>query len=179
MYLLAAVLLAGRVACRAADKVCTSLSGSTVSWKMLDFDFHSWRAMSSPTEGTGAGFVNFTLQNTALVNRFACEAASARTPDFFYAGDVYECRGSLADPGDKTSFSFDRAKGLLHIDQEWVCERDGSRFVGVGEVRLDPKCREDRYSNDHWKQGQLYEAASVQCGKVAGTVSITYLQGSA
>lgn len=76
-------------------------------------------------------------------------------------------------------FAFDRKSGVLRINQTWVCERDGSRFDGLGEVRLDLKCREDGWVNPAWKMGEDYSRRSVSCGRVDVPVNITYLAGTA
>lgn len=92
---------------------------------------------------------------------------------------VYNCAKPADEKGDMSSFEFNRQDGLLKINQTWVCERDGSHFMGHGEVKLDLKCKEDKWENPNWKMGEDYSRRNVVCGKVDVPVNITYLEGAA
>ncbi|KAK2597366.1 hypothetical protein QQS21_006064 [Conoideocrella luteorostrata] len=177
--LIVVLLAAGQALSRTADKVCTSRSAKSLEWKIRSFDYHSSDVFSTPAHQVAYGFTNFTLENTALSYSFKCDAVSAQQPNYFYDGKTWDCVAPADGEGDRSSFLFDRESGLLKINQAWGCARDGSKFQGAGEVKLDLKCKENKYKNEHWEMGQTYAKTEVNCEKVDVPVMIQYLNATA
>lgn len=170
--------LASQAVSRPADRVCTALSSRRLEWTIRGFAFGSSELFTTPAhQAVSRGAANFTLENTALSYRFRCEAVSARAPDYLYGDDVWDC--AAAAPGDTSRFSFDRPTGVLRVEQAWGCDRDGSRFEGVGQVRLNLACETRNYENERWEMGQVYSTRDVVCAGPDVPVVIEYLSGTA
>ncbi|KAK8914738.1 hypothetical protein VCV18_011056 [Metarhizium anisopliae] len=169
--------LAGQALSRAADMVCTAASATTLLWRVTGFEYRDQRVAMGASRLEYA-LANFTLQNSALAHKTTCTAVSTRSSPAFFAGDVaYDCAVRPDAKGDLSRFAFDRASGLLTINQTWACDRDGSRFGGQGQVRLSLKCSE-REQSSTLHSGTNYSDHSVVCGKVNVPVNITYLEGT-
>ncbi|KJK89482.1 hypothetical protein H633G_06640 [Metarhizium anisopliae BRIP 53284] len=146
--------LAGQALSRAADMVCTAASATTLLWRVTGFEYRDQRVAMGASRLEYA-LANFTLQNSALAHKTTCTAVSTRSSPAFFAGDVaYDCAVRPDAKGDLSRFAFDRASGLLTINQT---EREQSSTLHSGT----------NYS-DH----------SVVCGKVNVPVNITYLEGT-
>lgn len=180
---LAALLLLGgsQVDARAADKVCTTKSASTIKWQIKDFDFHGTYEFTTPAHQNSWGVAKFTLENTGLSYKAECSGQASQLPDFFYGNVVYNCTVPAEDGeyGDKSSFTFSKSDGGLLINQTWGCEPDGSKYHGEGAVKLDLKCDEKEWKNPKWEMGQIYSRKDVTCAKVSAPVNITYLSAFA
>ncbi|KHO00431.1 uncharacterized protein MAM_01209 [Metarhizium album ARSEF 1941] len=168
--------LAGQALSRAADMVCTAASASTLLWRVTDFEYHEAR-YAMPGSEMAYGLTNFTLRNSALAHTARCTALSTRQPDFFAGDAVYDCATRPEDAFDLSRFTFDRRAGLLSINQTWVCDRDGSRFDGVGHVKIRLTC-DQKHQESSTSSGKISET-TVACDKVDVPVNITYLQGVA
>ncbi|KAG8406420.1 hypothetical protein J3459_012163 [Metarhizium acridum] len=173
---LVTLALAGQALSRAADKVCTAASATTLLWRITGFEYRDERVAIASSQ-VNYGLANFTLQNSALSHKTTCTGLSTRSPNFFTGDTAYDCAVLPDDKGDLSSFTFDRATGLLRINQTWVCERDGSRFGGQGHVKLDLKCGENQ-SVSNSPLGGNYSDRAVVCDKVDVPVNITYLEGT-
>lgn len=169
--------LAGQALSRAADMVCTAASATTLLWRVTGFEYRDQR-LAMGASRLDYGLANFTLQNSALQHKTTCTAVSTRSsPDFFMGDMWYVCDVRPDAKGDLSRFAFDRASGLLTINQTWACDRDGSRFGGQGQVRLSLKCS-SREQSSTLHSGTNYSDRSVVCGKVNVPVNITYLEGT-
>ncbi|KAK0384701.1 hypothetical protein NLU13_7179 [Sarocladium strictum] len=145
---------------------CVAIGENFKGWTIEDFDFHSSMTYPTPSHLDGNGYLSFALANPGTEYRAQCVGSAHRPMDFFYSGDVWNCQIPGMPNGDHATFSFDRASGMLTIDQTWACPDSGAKFTASGAVKLDLDCEESSYQNPKWEEGQIYSSHSTYCKPV-------------
>ncbi|OAA35418.1 hypothetical protein NOR_07997 [Metarhizium rileyi] len=168
--------LAGQALSRAADKVCTVETVNAFVWRITGFEYRSEQYQDHVSK-VAYGLANFTLENSALSYRTRCTALSTRAPDFFTGDTAYRCAARPDAPSDVSSFSFDRSTGLVAINQTWVCDKDGSRYAGRGEVRLALSCNQNQQISQSAGGGNSDKR--IVCKRVDAPLNMTYMEAVA
>lgn len=154
---------------------CTSTSATSNSWTVHDLTYHASYIFSTPSHQIPSGRVNFTLSNPALDYNAYCEARSSRLTNFFYGDLVYDCTlPSSSEEGDMASFTYNKPKGLLTLNQTWYCpdKKNGKGWHATGDVTVDLDCETERWKNPDWEIGEIYRTRTVTCMPVTVEVEM-------
>lgn len=151
---------------------CLDKSSDVAAWQIRDFDYHASYIFTTPAHQNSWGYVNFTLENSAIPWRATCAAASSQLQDFFYGTVNYDCELPEGTDGE-ASFSFSRPSGELKVNQTWLCEDPVASFIAQGGIVLDLDCSEEEYTNPDWEVGQIYSSRTITCKPVTVDAPIT------
>lgn len=152
---------------------CMTKGTHVSEWTVSDFDFHASYIFTTPSHQNSWGYVNFTLENPALDYKPVCSASSSQLDIFFYGTQIFTCE--TPNEHDEATFTFNRASGDLRLNQTWSCLEEGGRVMAKGGVVFDLDCKETKYQNDDWKQGQIYSTRDITCEKVTKEAPIEEL----
>ncbi|KAF7562141.1 hypothetical protein G7046_g1983 [Stylonectria norvegica] len=177
--LFASLLLAGSaialptlsISSRSDEPSCMAKGAKATHWNVEKFDYHASYIFSTPSHQIASGSVNFTLVNPVNNYKSTCTADSTQLDDFFYGNFEYHC--DVPVPSDSASFTFSRPSGELKINQTWACPEEGGRFEAKGGATLKLDCKEYKWENPHWKDGQLFSQRIVTCKPATVKAEIT------